>query len=74
MNKIKDDKTLLKPEFTENLVLNVSGAMYLKFPVKFKDNFQIQTAVPESYSINTVGDNTELTFVFSNKKLKKVPK
>ncbi len=54
----------------EHLVQNVSGAVYLKFPKKFKDLFDIKSAVPILATQSIEERITKLTFVFSNDTLR----
>lgn len=58
----------------DNLTIEVGTpdrkTVYLKFPDKFKDEFEIRTAVPILSTLIRDNKTTKLCFVFSNDTLK----
>lgn len=67
-----NDKTTeeVLSSINENLVLDVSGALYLKFPENFKGEFDIKSACPILATLVREKKTTKLCFVFSNDTLK----
>ena len=55
----------------ENLVLDITGTTYLKFPDNFKEEFDVKSACPIIATLVRERKTTKLCFVFSNDTLKK---
>lgn len=65
----KTEETILS-SVDESLMLDVTGALYLKFPEKFKSEFDVKTACPILATLQREKKTTKLCFVFSNDTLK----
>jgi hypothetical protein len=64
------NKEIVLSGVNENLVVDVSTVLYLKFPVKFKEAFDTKTARPILATVTEDDNTTKLSYVFSNDTLK----
>lgn len=65
-----NNKEEVATDIDEILRLEMGGTFYLKFPERFKDEFDIKTAKPILATIIREKETTKLCYFFSNDTLK----